>query len=189
MRILRTHFLPLALPSAAQSALDPLWRNDPWASAMALRPAQQNQVPTRPQQPQGSEVWTHSGHPTSWQTPRWPFELTGQNSQESRGSAPNDWQSSCSPPVPPPVPPPPTCDATQPGFASVDASRQDHLRSGWNLSGRGDPGFGQPTMDVTDRDPIPTWDFQEPGARLRPWLRELNFWRHDTSTPLHKHGV
>ena len=22
-------------------------------------------------------------------------------------------------------------------------------------------------------------DFQEPGARLRPWLRELSFWRHD----------
>ena len=44
-------------------------------------------------------------------------------------------------------------------------------------------------MEITERDPIPKWDFQEPGARLRPWLRELNFWRHDTSTPLQKHGV
>ena len=24
---------------------------------------------------------------------------------------------------------------------------------------------------------------------LRPWLRELSFWRHDTSTPVHKQGV
>ena len=31
--------------------------------------------------------------------------------------------------------------------------------------------------------------FQEPGARLRPWLRELSFWRHDTSTPVNKQGV
>ena len=44
-------------------------------------------------------------------------------------------------------------------------------------------------MEITDRDPIPKWDFQEPGARLRPRLRELSFWRQDTSTPLHKHGV
>ena len=44
-------------------------------------------------------------------------------------------------------------------------------------------------MEITDRDPIPKWDFQEPGARLRPWLRELSFWRHDTRAPLHKHGV
>ena len=51
------------------------------------------------------------------------------------------------------------------------------------------PGSGQTTMEITDRDPIPKWDFQEPNARLRPWLRELSFWRHDTSTPLHKHGV
>ena len=26
-------------------------------------------------------------------------------------------------------------------------------------------------------------------ARLRPWLREPSFWRHDTSTPVHKQGV
>ena len=46
-----------------------------------------------------------------------------------------------------------------------------------------------PFMEISDRDPIPKWDFQEPGARLRLWLRELSFWRHDTSTPANKHGV
>ena len=44
-------------------------------------------------------------------------------------------------------------------------------------------------MEISDRDPIAKWDFQEPGARLRPWLRELSFWRHDTSTLVNKHGV
>ena len=46
-----------------------------------------------------------------------------------------------------------------------------------------------PFMEISDRDPVPKWDFQEPGARLRPWLRELSFWRHDTSTLVKKHGV
>ena len=40
-----------------------------------------------------------------------------------------------------------------------------------------------PFMEISDRDPLPKWDFQEPGARLRPWLRELSFWatRHQYS--------
>ena len=46
-----------------------------------------------------------------------------------------------------------------------------------------------PFMEFSDRDPIPKWDFQEPGTRLKPWLRELIFWRHDTSTPVNKQGV
>ena len=46
-----------------------------------------------------------------------------------------------------------------------------------------------PFMEFSDRDPIPKWDFQESGARLKPWLRELSFWRHDTSTPVNKQGV
>ena len=79
---------------------------------------------------------------------------------------------------------------TSPTASSTTSRRESikNLRSGWNLSGRGYPGFGQLTMEITERDAIPKWDFQEPGARLRPWLRELNFWRHDTSTPLQKHG-
>ena len=44
-------------------------------------------------------------------------------------------------------------------------------------------------MEITDRDPVPKWDSQEPGARLKPWLRELSFWRHDTNTPALNHGV
>ena len=54
---------------------------------------------------------------------------------------------------------------------------------------KGYKGNGMPFMEISDRDPIPKWDFQEPGARLRPWLRELSFWRHDTSTPANEHGV
>ena len=46
-----------------------------------------------------------------------------------------------------------------------------------------------PLMEFSDRNPIPKWDFQEPGARLKPWLRELSLWRHDTSTLVNKQGV
>ena len=31
--------------------------------------------------------------------------------------------------------------------------------------------------------------YRSGAARLRPWLRELSFWQHDTSTPVNKHGV
>ena len=54
---------------------------------------------------------------------------------------------------------------------------------------KGYKGGVMPFMDFSDRDPIPRWDSQEPGARLKPWLRELSFWRHDTSTPVNKQGV
>ena len=171
-----SHTLPaLALSITVQPSLDPLRGCDPWASAIAWRLVQQTQIPFWPGQHQGSEVWTHSCQSQPWQTPRWPFELTHQNLQEPRGLASNDWQSSSSPLVPPAVPQPPTWNATPAGFASAYASRQHNLRSGLNLIGRGYPGGGQSTMEITDRDPIPKWDFQEPGARLRPWLRELSF--------------
>ena len=58
--------------------------------------------------------------------------------------------------------------------------------TGRNASGKGNKGGVMPFMD---RDPIPKWEFQEPGARLRPWLRELSFWRHDTSILVKKQGV
>ena len=93
----------------------------------------------------------------------------------------NNWQS--------PLPPPPTWDANAPGFGSGDGGRQDASWTGWNASGKGYKGNGTPFMEISDRDPIPKWDYLEPGARLRPWLRELSFWRHDTSTLVHKHGV
>ena len=66
------------------------------------------------------------------------------------------------------------------GFASL---------TGWNASGKGYKGGVMPFMEFSDRDPIPKWDFQEPGARLKPWLRELSFWQHDTSIPLNRLGV
>ena len=93
----------------------------------------------------------------------------------------NDWQS--------PLPPPPTSDANAPGFGGGDGGRQDVSLTGWNASGKGYQGIVMPFMEISDRDPIPKWDFQEPGARLRPWLRELSFGRHDTRTPANKQGV
>ena len=66
---------------------------------------------------------------------------------------------------------------------------QDASLTGWNASGKGYKGGVMPFMEFSGRDPIPKWDFQEPGARLKPWLRELSFWRHDTSTLVNKHGV
>ena len=66
-----------------------------------------------------------------------------------------------------PLPPPPTWDANSPGLVGMRAEKDTRVMvcHSWK------------------------WDFQEPGARLRPWLRELSFWRHDTSTPVHKHCV
>ena len=71
----------------------------------------------------------------------------------------------------------------------VDGGRQDNSGTGWNPSGKSFQGGGSATMEITDRDAIPKRDFQEPGARLIPCLRELSFWRHHASTPQHKHGV
>ena len=93
----------------------------------------------------------------------------------------NDWQS--------PLPPPPTWDANTSGFGCGDGGRLDASLTGWNASGQGCKGGVMPFMEISDRDLIPKWDFQEPGARLRPWLRKLSFWRHDTSTPVNKQGV
>ena len=42
------------------------------------------------------------------------------------------------------------------------AGRQDGSWTGWNVSGKGYKGNGE----ISDRDPIPKWDFQGPGARL-----------------------
>ena len=93
----------------------------------------------------------------------------------------SDWQS--------PLPPPPTWDANTHGFGCGDDGRQDASLTGWNASGKGYEAGVMPFMEFSDRDPIPKWDFQEPSARLRPRLRELSFCRHDTSTPVNKHGV
>ena len=53
------------LTSTVQPSLDPLTVNDPWASAVAVRPVQQQhqtQVPFWPQL-QGTEFWPQTGQP------------------------------------------------------------------------------------------------------------------------------
>ena len=70
----------------------------------------------------------------------------------------NDWQS--------PLPPPPTWDANALGFGSGDGGRQGASWTGRNASGKGFQGNVMPFMEISDRDPIPTGDFQEPGARF-----------------------
>ena len=169
----------LPLPSTVQ----PLSVNDPWASAVAVRPVQQQlqmQVPFWSQL-QGTEFWPQTGQPQQWPTPRSPLGLTGPPPTTLQGMSANNWQS--------PLPPPPTWDATASGSGSGDGGRQDASWTSWNASGKGYKGNGMPFMEISDRDPIPKWDFQEPGARWRPRSRELSFWRHDTSAPLHKQGV
>ena len=160
----------LPLPSTLLSSLDPLSVNDPWASAVAVRSVQQRdqtQVPLWPQL-QGTEFWPQTGQPQQLSTPRSPLGLTGPMPTTLQGMSTNIWQS--------PLPPPPTWDANAPGFGSGDGGRQDASWTGWNASGKGYKGNGMPFMEITYRDPIPKWDFQEPGARPRPWLREHSFW-------------
>ena len=67
------------LPSTVQSSLDLLLVNDPWASAVAVRPVQQQhqtQVPFG-SEIQGTEFWPQTGQPQQWSTPRSPLGLTG----------------------------------------------------------------------------------------------------------------
>ena len=171
------------LSRTVQPSLDPLTVNDPWASAVAVRPVQQQhqtQVPFWPQL-QGTEFWPQTGQPQQWSTPRSPLGLTGPPPTTLQGMSANDWQS--------PLPPPPTWDAKTPVFGCGDSGRQGASLTGWNASGKGYKGGVVPFMEFSDRDPIQKWDFQEPGARLKPWLRELSFWRLDTSIPVNKQGV
>ena len=159
------------LTSTVQSSLDPLSVNDPRASAIAVRPVQQQHQTQVPfwSQLQGTEFWPQTGQPQQWSTPRSPLGLTGPPPTTLQGMSANDWQS--------PLPPPPTWDANATGFGRGDGGRQDASWTGWNASGKGYKGGVMPFMEISDRDPISKWDFQEPGARLRPWLRELSFWR------------
>ena len=130
------------------------------------------------ERPLGSEFWPQTGQPQQWSTPRSPLGLTGPPPTTLQGMSADDWQS--------PLPPPPTRDANNPGFGCGDSGRQDASLTGWNATGKGYKGGVMPFVKFSDRDPIPKWNFQEPGARLRPWLRELSFWRHDTSSPVNQ---
>ena len=51
----------------------------------------------------------------------------------------------------------------------------DASLTGWNASGKGFKGGVMPFMEFSDRDPIPKWDFQEPGARLKPLVTRAQF--------------
>ena len=83
------------LSSTVQPSLDPLTVNDPWASAVAVRPVQhqhQTQMPFWPQL-QGTEFWPQTGQPQQWSTPRSPLGLTGPPPITLQGMSANDWQS------------------------------------------------------------------------------------------------
>ena len=138
-------FPALTLLSTAQHSLDPLWGNDPWVSAVALRPAQHQQqleIPFWPQQEQGSEIWPHSScQSQTWQTPRWPLRMARPTPPTPRGTPSHSWQ--------PPLPPPPTWNATSTGFVRVDGSRQDDSWIGWNRRGKEYKGGGSATMEIT----------------------------------------
>ena len=60
----------------------------------------------------------------------------------------------------------------------------------------GGGGWGQPSWPSArtelfdkEKDPVPTWDGKEPARNLRPYLRALQFWRHDTATPPVRQGA
>ena len=99
----------LALPSSVQSALDSLWGNEPWASAIVCDRL--------------NRIRYQSGH-SKRKDPRCGRILVSQclgRRQDGRPSQHEDRHQM---------------------IGSVDASRPDNLRSGWNLSGRGNPGHG-----------------------------------------------
>ena len=172
----------LPLTSSAQPSLDPLSVNDLGVgSCRETCTTATSDASAIWSQLQGTEFWPQTGQPQQWSTPRSPLGLTGPPPTTLQGMSANDWQS--------PLPPPPTWDANTPGLGCEDGGRQDASWTGWNASGKGYKGGVMPFMEISDRDPIPKWDFQEPDARLRPWLRELSFGRHDTSTPVNKQGV
>ena len=82
------------LSSTVQPSLDPLTVNDPWASAVAVRPVQQQhqtQVPFWPQL-QGTKFWPQTGQPQQWSTPRSPLGLTGPPPTTLQGMSASDWQ-------------------------------------------------------------------------------------------------
>ena len=88
-----------------------------------------------------------------------------------------------------PLPPPPTWGRKHFWFCPWRRRSTGYLADWLERERKGYKGGVIPFMEFSDRDPIPKWDFQELGARLKTWLRELSFWRHDTSTLVNKQGV
>ena len=50
-------------------------------------------------------------------------------------------------------------------------------------------GGGDDNLIDKDRDPVPRWNGNNPMVNLKPYLRQLEIWRHDTSVPIQKHGT
>ena len=50
-------------------------------------------------------------------------------------------------------------------------------------------GFAYQQYPTPKEDPVPTWDFENPGAKLRDYLEELQFWKRQGSVPPWKQGV
>ena len=154
----------LTLPSTVRYPVDPLWWNDPWADrSNSSHRCKYDPGHNRRGQSCGRKLVSHSCGQ---------HQLAGPPQSTLQETQSNDWQS--------PLPPPPNWDATAPGLVGGDNGRQDDAWTGWNPSRKGYNGNDTSTMEITDRDPVPKFDFQEPDARLKPWLRELSFWRHDT---------
>ena len=72
------------------------------------------------------------------------------------------------------------------GLASGEAAAVGTLpEQGWNYSGWNSGGSGQGGKE----EPIPFWDGNNPAKNLKPWLRDLRMWRHETNLPASKHGL
>ena len=44
-------------------------------------------------------------------------------------------------------------------------------------------------LHTRDKDPVPKWDGKNPTLNLKPWLKSLAIWKHDTAIPSSKHGT
>ena len=81
------------LRSTVQSSLDPLSVNDTWASAVAVRPVQQQhktQVPFWPQL-QGTEFWPQTGQSQTVANTTIALRLTGPLPTTLHGMSTNNW--------------------------------------------------------------------------------------------------
>ena len=130
-----SHAVPtLALPSTAQPSLVPLWGIDP-----ALRPVQQQQQTQIPFWPKQQQVSNYVASLLSVTDMANALMATGDGKPDSTDLTRND------------------ITRHQHGMR-----RQLDLwvsGTGGNLSGKGFQGGCSATMEITDRDPIPKWDF------------------------------
>ena len=182
--------------------------NDPWAAAARLPWGAQGQ--TMPRMPPPSTPPVMSAAASAYRPPSLPppkRDADGSSPSTPVQQAPMGYQ-----PYPPQVmaemmrfhqqmagmmaqyngqqvPPPPMPYQPQYGqqqiptekFAKLVGSLPvDSSASNWDRWYDGNRG---------DKDPVPKWDGKNPARTLKPWLRELRLWRHETSIPANKHGL